>query len=783
MSSSRVEEQTAVDPVCGMQVVPSRAAASYEHEGETYSFCATSCRDRFRQDPQKYLKPKSAPEAMARVADDTRVYTCPMHPEVQQVGPGTCPKCGMALEPMVASLDDRPDPELVDMRRRFLVSAVLSAPVVLIAMSHVQPAGAAHGGSASMSSWLQLALSTPVVLWGGWPFFQRGWRSIVALRLNMFTLIAIGTGAAYLFSVAATVAPELFPESFREHGSVPVYFEAAAVITTLALLGQVLELRARHATGGAIRALLALAPKTARRIALDGSEEEIPIEHIRPGDALQVRPGERIPADGVVVAGESSVDESMITGEPLPVEKTSGARVTGGTMNGTGAFVLRAERVGDDSLLAQIVRLVAGAQRSRAPIQRLADKMSEWFVPAVVIVAILTFAVWAFAGPEPRFAYALVSAVSVLIIAGPCALGLATPMSIMVGTGAGARAGILIKDAVALETLAKVDTLIVDKTGTLTEGRPKLNALVPAEGFDESELLQLAATLESVSEHPLAGAIVGAARERGLVLGEVTGFRSITGQGVVGGVRIFTGTGASPRSRDVVVGNADLIAARGADPSSLADRADELRRKGHGIVFVAVDKKLAGLAGVLDPIRPTTREAISRLAASGVEIVMVTGDNRTNAEVVARELGIPRVEAQVLPDRKADIVRALKAEGRTVAMAGDGINDAPALAEAHVGIALGTGTEIAMESAGVTLVRGDLLGIVRARTLSEATLKNIRQNLAFASVYNLLGVPIAAGVLYPAFGLLLSPMIASAAMSASSVSVIANALRLRRVRL
>jgi Cu+-exporting ATPase len=762
-----------------MHVAPDRAAGTHEHGGTTYYFCAVSCRDRFRQDPQKYLAPKPTPVVAADSAADTRLYTCPMHPEVQQHGPGSCPKCGMALEPMVASLDDAPDPELVDMRRRFWICAVLTVPVFVIAMLHLDPT--------PTLSWLQLALATPVVLWGGTPFFVRAWRSVVTRHFNMFTLIGLGTGAAYVYSLAATIAPGGFPDSFRHHGHVPVYFEAAAVITTLVLLGQVLELSARHATGGAIRALLALAPKTARRIALDGREEEIALDHIQPGDALQVRPGERVPADGVVVAGQSSVDESMITGEPLPVEKESGARVTGGTMNGTGAFVMRAERVGENALLAQIVRLVANAQRSRAPIQRLADRMSEWFVPAVVIAAVVTFVAWAVFGPEPRFLYALVNAVAVLIIACPCALGLATPMSILVGTGAGARAGILIKDAVALETLARVDTLVVDKTGTLTEGRPKLNALVAAPGVDENELLQLAATLESVSEHPLAGAIVAAARERGLVLGEVVGFRSITGQGVVGGVRVHAG--ASARARDVVIGNADLVTSRGAevgavtDERSLAARAEELRRGGHVVVFVAVDRALAGVIGVVDPIRSTTRDAITRLARDGLEIVMVTGDSRTNAEVIARELGIARVEAQVMPDRKAQIVRALQAEGRTVAMAGDGINDAPALAQAEVGIALGTGTEIAMESAGVTLVRGDLMGIVRARALSRATLANIRQNLAFATVYNLLGVPIAAGVLYPAFGLLLSPMIASAAMSVSSVSVIANALRLRRVRL
>ncbi len=772
-----------------MHVAPDRAAGTHEHGGTTYYFCAVSCRDRFRQDPQKYLAPKPTPAATAApdLTDNSRLYTCPMHPEVQQHGPGSCPKCGMALEPMVASLDDAADPELVDMQRRFWICALLTAPVVYLAMVHVDTERPQHIDVTAFLAWWQFGLSTPVVVWGGWPFLQRAWRSILTLRFNMFTLIGMGTVAAYVFSAIATFTPVVFPESFLRAHEIPVYFEAAAVITTLTLLGQVLELRARHATGGAIRALLALAPKTARRIALDGREEEIPLDHIRPGDALQVRPGERVPADGVVVAGQSSVDESMITGEPLPVEKESGARVTGGTMNGTGAFVMRAERVGEDALLAQIVRLVASAQRSRAPIQRLVDRMSEWFVPAVVLAAVVTFAIWALVGPEPRFVHALVSAVSVLIVACPCALGLATPMSIMVGTGAGAHAGILIKDAVALETLARVDTLVVDKTGTLTEGRPKLNALVAAPGFDENELLQLAATLESVSEHPLASAIVAAARERGLVLGEVVGFRSITGQGVVGGVRVHAG--ASARARDVVIGNADLVAARGAeigaltDDRSLAARAEELRRRGHVVVFVSVDRVLAGLIGVVDPIRSTTRDAIARLARDGLEIVMVTGDSRTNAEVIARELGIARIEAQVLPDRKAAIVRALQAEGRTVAMAGDGINDAPALAQAEVGIALGTGTEIAMESAGVTLVRGDLMGIVRARALSRATLANIRQNLGFATVYNLLGVPIAAGVLYPAFGLLLSPMIASAAMSVSSVSVIANALRLRRVRL
>ncbi len=698
-----------------------------------------------------------------------------MHPEVVQPGPGSCPICGMALEPLVPSLEAEPDDELRDMQRRFVGSAVLSVPLFASAMADMLPGRPlAHAMPASLLAWGQLLLATPVVLWGGFPFFARAWTSLRSRALNMFTLIALGTGAAYAYSVAATLAPELFPASFRGHGGeVPVYFEAAAVIVTLVLLGQVLELRARRRTGEAIRALLGLAPKTARRLRDDGGEEDVPLDAVKPGDRLRVRPGEKLPVDALVLEGRSALDESMLTGEPIPVEKHPGDRVMGATVNTTGSLVIRAERVGSETLLAQIVRMVAEAQRSRAPIQRLADRVAGWFVPAVIAVAGSTFAVWSLLGPEPRLAFALVNAVAVLIIACPCALGLATPMSIGVASGRGASAGVLFRDAEAIELLRSVDTLVVDKTGTLTEGKPRLVEVAPAAGFDEPTLLRVAASLERGSEHPLAAAIVRGAEERGVAVAPAEEFESRPGKGVVGRVE----------GRRVALGNRSLLEELGIPTGAQATRAEALRGEGQTLVFVAVEGALAGLLGVADPVKATTQEAIRQLHDEGIRIVVATGDDRTTAEAVARRLGLDEVRAGVLPAQKVEIVRRLQDEGRIVAMAGDGVNDAPALARAHVGIAMGTGTDVAMESAGVTLVRGDLRGIARARRLSRATLRNIRQNLFFAFVYNALGVPIAAGVLYPVFGVLLSPMLAAAAMSLSSVSVIANALRLRRVAL
>jgi Cu+-exporting ATPase len=703
-------------------------------------------------------------------------WTCPMHPEIVRDAPGSCPICGMALEPRTASLEEQQEnPELDDMTRRFRVSLLFTAPILALMISEMLPnQPLQHLVAPRVLTWLQMALATPVVLWGGWPFFERGWASVVNRHLNMFTLIALGVGAAYAFSTVATLAPGLFPHSFRGHGGeVGVYFEPAAVIVVLVLLGQVLELRARSRTSAAIKNLLGLTPKTARRIDADGAEHDVPLEHVHVGERLRVRPGERVPVDGIVLEGATTIDESMVTGEPIPVEKQKDAKVTAGTVNGTGTFVMEAQRVGSETLLAQIVRLVSEAQRSRAPIQRLADTVSAWFVPTVIVVAILTFIVWALVGPEPRLAHALVNAVAVLIIACPCALGLATPMSIMVGTGRGAEAGVLFSNAEALEILEGVTTVVVDKTGTLTAGKPKLATVQPASGVDQTTLLQLAASLEHVSEHPLAAAIVAGARERGIALANVDRFESITGKGVRGVVN----------GRQVAIGNPKFLEELGIDTSGLTARVDELRSRGETVVLVGVDAAAAGLLGVADPIKETTPEAVRALRDERIEVVMVTGDNRTTALAVARQIGLEHVEADVLPERKAEVIRALQQKKERVAMAGDGINDAPALAQADVGIAMGTGTDVAMESADVTLVKGDLRGIVRARRLSGATMSNIRQNLFFAFVYNALGVPVAAGVLYPFFGLLLNPMIASAAMTISSVSVIVNALRLRRVTL
>jgi Cu+-exporting ATPase len=798
-----------------MRVEPAHAAGTQVYHGETYYFCSRSCLERFAAAPEQYTRAQPAgavPQGTpAPATGDAAEYTCPMHPEVRQTGPGSCPTCGMALEPVTFSLPAttieytcpmhpeiiRREPgvcpicgmaleprtvtagednlELKGMTRRFWVSLALSAPLLVLAMAEmVVGAPVSHLVSGRLLTWLQLALATPVVLWGGWPFFERGWASVVNRSLNMFTLIAIGTGTAYGYSVVATLFPDLLPGAFRGHNGEPaVYFEAAAIITTLVLLGQVLELRARSQTSSAIKALLGLAPKTARRLRDNGSEEDIPLEHVHPGDRLRIRPGEKVPVDGMVLDGISSVDESMITGEPVPAEKTSGSRVTGGTMNGTGGLIMQAERVGSETLLAQIVRMVGEAQRTRAPIQRLADIVSSYFVPAVIGIAVLTFLLWSLIGPEPRLAYALVNAVAVLIIACPCALGLATPMSIMVATGRGAMAGILVKNAEALEILEKVDTLVVDKTGTLTEGKPRLVSVVAGAREGETALLRLAASLEQGSEHPLAAAIVAGAHERGMSIAAAEDFRSITGKGVLGTVD----------GKAVALGNRALLDELSIEAGKLLEEAEALRRRGQTVMFVAVDSKAVGLLGVADPVKASTPEAIRVLHEEGLRVVMVTGDSRTTAEAVAGELGIDEVEAEVLPERKVAVVKRLQAGGHVVAMAGDGVNDAPALAQADAGIAMGTGTDVAIESAGMTLVKGDLRGIVRARRLSRATMRNIRQNLFFAFVYNALGVPVAAGVLYPVFGLLLSPMIASAAMTFSSVSVIGNALRLRKLAL
>jgi P-type Cu+ transporter len=785
-----------------MTVDPAHAAGQFEHDGTTYYFCSKGCLAKFSADPQKYLsgqresmqspvlairglkprtleaQPPSTLEAQPQAKPPSTLeakplFTCPMHPEIVRDRPGACPICGMALEPRVADIADTPNPELVDMTRRFWIGVALGAPVFLLTMGDMLTAGAvSHRLGVGSFNWIQMVFAIPVVLWCGAPFFERMWQSLVNVSPNMFTLIGLGVGAAFLYSAVATAAPDLFPEGFRMHGAVETYFDTSVVITVLVLLGQVLELRARHRTGAAIRHLLGLAPRTAR-IVLADREEDVPLDVVQPGNILRVRPGEKVPVDGMVADGAAAVDESMVTGESIPVDKRPGDRLIGATMVLNGTFTMRAERVGADTLLAQIVRMVGEAQRTRAPIQRLADRVAEYFVPAVVGTAILTFVAWSIWGPEPRFAHALVNAVAVLIIACPCALGLATPMAIMVGTGQGAKAGVLIRNAEALERLARVDTLVVDKTGTLTEGRPRVTAIDVAGGWTEDQVLRVAAAVERGSEHPLASAVVGAAEERRLVIPPVAGFASTAGRGVSGRVE----------NHVVDLGNVELLRSRGIEPGPMADRADRWRQQGRTVLAVAVDRQVVGLVAVADPIRPTTKEAIQQLRDERLEIVMVTGDNRVTAEAIARELGISSVRAEVLPADKREIVAALQRSGHRVAMAGDGINDAPALAEADVGIAMGTGTDVAMESAGITLVKGDLRGIVRARRLSRATLRNILQNLFLAFVYNTAGVPIAAGVLYPFAGLLISPIWASAAMTMSSVSVIANALRLRRVPL
>ncbi|HYJ87533.1 MAG TPA: heavy metal translocating P-type ATPase [Pyrinomonadaceae bacterium] len=813
-----------IDPVCGMTVDPKSAAGSHEYKGTVYYFCSTHCVQKFREDPERFLNKSAGPVMMQPIgigrtkskqvvqpAENTgSIYTCPMHPEVRQNKPGSCPKCGMALEPLTVagprtkteytcpmhpeivrdapgscplcgmaleprtiSLDDEENPELRDMQRRFWLSAGLSVPVFAIGMSDLIPGQPLQQAiPIEVLTWIQLALATPVVLWGGWPFFVRAWQSLVNRSLNMFTLIGLGVTVAYVYSLVATVVPDIFPHSFRAHGGgVAVYFEAAAVITTLVLLGQVLELKARGQTSAAIKSLLGLAPKTARQVRDDGAEEDVPLEDVGVGDKLRVRPGEKVPVDGVLVEGSSTVDESMISGEPVPVAKGPGDLVIGATVNGTGTFVMRAERVGSETLLAQIVQMVAEAQRSRAPIQRLADRVSAYFVPAVILIAAATFVVWATLGPEPPLAYALINAVAVLIIACPCALGLATPMSIMVATGKGAQMGVLFRNAEAIEVLREVDTVVVDKTGTLTEGKPKLVAVFPANGWNEQDVLRLAASLERGSEHPLASAIVAGAHERGIEVSAVEDFESITGKGVTGIVDEHV----------VAIGNVTLLEELKVDSGELMQHAEGLRAQGQTVMFVGIDGRAAGLLGVADPIKESTSEAIKQLHEQGIRIIMVTGDSWTTAKAVAKTLELDDVIAEVLPNQKAEIIKRLQSERRRVAMAGDGINDAPALAQADVGIAMGTGTDVAMQSADVTLVKGDLRGIVRAIRLSRATMKNIKQNLFFAFLYNALGVPLAAGILYPFFGILLSPMIAAAAMSFSSVSVIGNALRLRKV--
>src|SRR6266481_1590549 len=774
-----------IDPVCSMTVNPETAAGSYDYEGQTYYFCSTRCLNKFRESPARFLdKAKepmpSEPVGVRHESSTSRTkvgqtYTCPMHPQIVRNAPGNCPICGMALEPLTVSLSEAENPELVDMTRRFWVGVVLTSPLLLITMGEIIPVNPLEQiVSMHTLGWVQFALATPAVIWGGWPFFVRAWQSIVNRSLNMFTLIGLGVAVAYVFSVIAKLFSQVFPPSFRTpSGEVPVYFEAAAAITTLVLLGQVLELRARSQTGAAIKALLGLAPKAARRIRENGNEVDVPLDQVQAGDLLRERPGEKVPVDGVIVEGSSAVDESMVTGEPIPVEKHAGDRVIGATVNARGSFLMRAERVGSETLLAQIVQMVADAQRSRAPIQKLADLVSGYFVPGVVAIAVITFIVWSVWGPEPRMAHGLVNAVAVLIIACPCALGLATPMSVMVATGKAAQSGVLFKNAEAIEIMRKMDTLVVDKTGTLTEGKPKLVSIVTAGTLDEGTLLRMAASLELGSEHPLASAIVFGAQERGVELAKSTAFDSLTGKGVRGEID----------GHQVALGNRALLHDLKIDAGALATKAESFRSDGQTVMFVIVDGEAAGLLGVADPIKESTPEAIRQLREEGIRIVMLTGDSRTTAESVAKKLNIDEVVAEVLPNQNVEVVKRLQAKGKFVAMAGDGINDAPALAQAHVGIAMGTGTDVALKSAGVTLVKGDLRGIVRARVLSRLTMRNIKQNLFFAFIYNSLGVPIAAGVLYPFFGILLSPMIAAAAMSFSSVSVIANALRLRRARL
>jgi Cu+-exporting ATPase len=763
------------DPVCGMKVDPSKAAASVEHQGATVYFCSQGCAAKFRAAPEKYAsaKPDATPSHPAAKTEPQGEYTCPMHPEIKQMGPGSCPKCGMALEPREVTAEEA-NPELTDMTRRLWISVALAVPMLALMGSAFLPSmPMQHLFSARTWAWIEFALATPVVLWCGLPFFVRGWQSLVHRSLNMFTLIALGTGTAYVYSVFATVVPQIFPALHPgAGGQIDVYFEPAAVIVALVLLGQVLELRARSQTSGAIRALLGLAPKTAKRLDDKGGEADVPLDQVQVGDRLRVRPGEKVPVDGTVLEGHSSIDESMISGEPIPVEKDKGAKVTAGTVNGTGGFVMRAERVGADTLLAQIVKMVSEAQRSRAPIQRLADRVAAYFVPAVILSAVITFIVWYLVGPQPRFAHALVNAVAVLIVACPCALGLATPMAIMVGTGRGARAGILIRNAEALEIFGKVDTLIIDKTGTLTEGKPTLSSVIPQPGINENDLLQLVASLERSSEHPLAAAIVKGAEIKKLTLADVVGFNSTTGKGVKGTVS----------GKQIAVGNAELFRDLSVDSAPLLDRAEALRKEGQTVMLVAVDGKAAGIVGVADPIKESTPDAIRELKAAGLKVIMVTGDNATTAKAVADKLGI-EFEADVLPQKKAEVIKARQQNGSVVAMAGDGVNDAPALAQADVGIAMGTGTDVAMEAGGITLLKGDLRGILRARHLSKSAMRNIRENLFFAFVYNVVGIPLAAGVLFPAFGLLLNPMIAAAAMSFSSVSVIGNALRLRTTKL
>jgi Cu+-exporting ATPase len=763
--------ETVKDPVCGMSVDPQTAAHHADHEGHPYYFCSAGCRTKFIADPGKYRTPAEL-QPHKPVPEGT-IYTCPMHPQIRQVGAGACPICGMALELAVMTAETPPNPELTDFTRRFWIGLALAIPVFILEMGgHLFDIG--HLVAPQISNWIQLVLATPVVLWAGWPFFERGWRSIVNRSLNMFTLVAMGTGVAWAYSVVAAVAPDVFPPAFRRmDGAVAVYFEAAAVVVVLVLLGQLLELRAREATGGAIRALLDLAPKTARRLKPDGSDEKMPLGLVAAGDVLHVRPGEAVPVDGTVIDGRSTIDESMVTGESLPVTKSVGDTVIAGTINQTGAIAMRADKVGSDTMLARIVQMVADAQRSRAPIQRLADQVAGWFVPAVIAIAVLAFFVWATFGPEPRFTFGFVAAVTVLIIACPCALGLATPMSIMVGVGRGAAAGVLVKNAEALERMEKVDTLLVDKTGTLTEGKPKVVAIEPFSGVTEAELLRFSAAVERPSQHPLAAAIVSEAATRSIAVETATDFDAPTGKGVIGTVD----------GRRVAIGNPAYLAELGIDTAALTQAADRHRREGATAILVAVDGKAAGVIAIADPVKESTPSALAALKAHGIRVIMVTGDNRMTAEAVARRLGLDEVEADVLPDAKSAVVARLKAEGRVVAMAGDGVNDAPALAAADVGIAMGTGTDVAIQSAGVTLVKGDLNGIVRARRLSHATMANIRQNLFLAFVYNAIGVPVAAGVLYPSFGLLLSPAIAAAAMALSSISVVGNALRLRNAEL